>query len=301
MAQLLTLAEITGAGSVSPDEAQRRRRRFIRYQELGLLGRPVTKASRRGGEGLWHPSQAHLWHAYERHRGVVRQPTLANAPVGAWLMRLPGLELRQAQLAFDYWARAVSRVELPPAGERTDFRRRIAKAADQIAGPLADAKARRELAKMLSILSDANSMIVSRRTVEATVAAALSPSEERHPRETQYASTYYVGVDLHLLPLTHLPALRSESSTGLWTWARDMAEATFAMYQREQPILRSQPETGRFYQETPDMNYFVNQSCVTLLLLFGVGIRHLTQDHPLHIPRGMPTPDASLAYMFRTR
>jgi hypothetical protein len=65
--------------------------------------------------------------------------------------------------------------------------------------------------------------------------------------------------------------------------------------------LRAQPAVGRFFDDTPDANYFVKGSCATLLLILGMGIELLGSDARVHIPRGLTPPDASLGGLFGTR
>jgi hypothetical protein len=297
--QLVTLAEIIGAADVAPEEVRRRRRRFVDYEERGLLSLATAKAPRQGGEGLWHPTQAQLWRLYERDRDRVRPATLANAPVGLWLLGFPGIELPQVQRAFDHWAREVSLLDRPQAGERSGYRHRLDLAADNIADPNASRDARRELRKLISIMSD--TMIVRKKTLVAGVLAALSPPNKRHKSEVRYASDYQLGISLRYLALAHLPALGSKESVDLWTWARGLAQSTYPDYQRDQPVLRSQPGVGRLFDAKPDANSFVNNSCAALLLMLGMGIELLGEHPRVRLPEGMAAPATALAGLFGGR
>src|ERR1039458_3130620 len=68
-------------------------RTFVAWQQLGLMGKMVARADRRGGEGLWHPVQQDLWLGLLRNRlaAAVRPHTLANLPVGLWMLGMDGI------------------------------------------------------------------------------------------------------------------------------------------------------------------------------------------------------------------
>jgi hypothetical protein len=107
-------------------------------------------------------------------------------------------------------------------------------------------------------------------------------------------------VDDPVAPLTS-PALKSQQSTDLWTWARDLGQATFPAYQREQPALRAQPGAGRFFDDTPDINSFVNGSCAALLLMLGMGIDLLGNDPGAPLRDGTQPPNRALTTVFPKR
>src|SRR5207249_3517346 len=106
--QMLAAAEVAGLGT-----RRRLDTTFVHWQELGLLGQYVQKERRRGGAGLWHPLQFQIWLALLRNRAAgVRLPTLANIPVGAWLLWPEGVEVGQAQLAFGFWIEGIARPQI---------------------------------------------------------------------------------------------------------------------------------------------------------------------------------------------
>ena len=292
------MAEITRAAEVGAEEARARRRRFVGYQERGLLGKACAKVPRRGGEGLWHPTQAALWRLYERQRLVVRPTTLANAPVGAWLLGYPGLELSQVQQAFDYWARGVCRAGKPSADERSVSTRRIREAVDQIADEKSTIRIRRELSRIFGNAIDSAGTILRERSIEVALAAALSPDAPPHDDVLRHASGYHRGLSANFTALMHLDALKSEKSVEMWTWARQLIQMEEVAYRRDQPMLRQHPLLGRFYDATADTNSFINTSCMTLLMIFGFGIQELTGDAPAVRLKGVDLPPRSLAALF---
>ena len=74
------------------------------WRQLGLIGKAISKAPRRGGEGLWHPNQLVIWMnliAFRFDQGL-RVPTLPNWPVGLWRLGTDGIELEQVQRASSF-------------------------------------------------------------------------------------------------------------------------------------------------------------------------------------------------------
>src|SRR5439155_4452088 len=119
---------IAEAVALGYGEAKQLRATFLNWQKRGLLGGAERKARRRGGEGIWHPAQGRLWLSHLRQRAAgVRVTTLANLPVGLWLMGEDGIELDQAQRAFSFWAESVALPERQlgerPSGARSLRRR----------------------------------------------------------------------------------------------------------------------------------------------------------------------------------
>src|ERR1039458_9096405 len=84
------VAAAVGAGYGDKRELART---FVSWQQLGLMGEMTARAERRGGEGLCHPTQRDLWLGLLSNRLVagVRTQTLANFPVGGWLLGMEGI------------------------------------------------------------------------------------------------------------------------------------------------------------------------------------------------------------------
>src|SRR6266508_4020828 len=98
--EMLATAEGLGYGPASDLDAT-----FNNWRGYGLIGKATRKASRRGGEGLWHPIQFQLWLTLLRlrRRAGMSLASLADLPVGMWLLAWPGIETAQAQRVLYFW------------------------------------------------------------------------------------------------------------------------------------------------------------------------------------------------------
>src|SRR5262249_35716055 len=121
-------------------------------QEVGLVGKLVTKAGRRGGEGLWHPAQRELWLTLVRERSAGKTPrSLAVYPVAIWVFGWPGVELAQVQRARTFWASPTSARR---RGTRSTVERNAARLASKYSHPRAARSSRRDLQNWLRVVLD---------------------------------------------------------------------------------------------------------------------------------------------------
>lgn len=264
------------------------RRTFAEWQRIGLLGRHVRKASRRGGEGLWHSAQFELWKTYLRHRKErVRLATLANLPIGGWLLGWDGVELDQAQKALLFWICQNGSPDRP-SGERSLRRRGIETIVEELAHSQALKRDKVEASKVFEQQLDA---IPEMSVSEATFVKALTPllAKENRRDVRLYASSLYgvIEVTSSALPYVEdLCRLNTREIKEFWIWARNLFHVTYAEYTAEIPHLSDAPDTGRFFVPYT-LERFMNTACATLLQLFGYGIKYVLRecDFPNHRPR----------------
>jgi hypothetical protein len=171
---LVSFAEMERAAEEAGIEGVNFKRRFVEYQGFGLLGKPIAKAPRRGGEGLWHPDQLPLFLEVLRRREQekLRIPTIANIPIALWRMGVEGVTTEQVQKAMSYWAGYLpgapsgsgqlgydrrtggSKAAGRPRGDRALRRQAIDRAVSWLAAPDAPETAKRELRNLLEIIND---------------------------------------------------------------------------------------------------------------------------------------------------
>lgn len=129
-------------------------RAFVDWQRRGLLGRPLAKARRQGGEGLWHDGQGELWLELLRDRLDDRTSieSMANRPVAHWLLGNPAVRTAQAQLALITWARLIDKPR--PTDPRSARNRAIEARVARLAPPGASPSQRRNLRTLLELVND---------------------------------------------------------------------------------------------------------------------------------------------------
>jgi hypothetical protein len=199
--------------------------RFLRFQRDGLLGNAVGKARRRGGEGLWHPTQARLFDLYLRQRGFgVRPATLANVPVGLWLLGTDGIALEQVQRAMRFWAGRTA-TAARPSDRRSLRSRAVAAQVDRFAAG-APGVIRRRLRHAFDLVLDElpapsePSLDVLREALVLGTSAGQRPSVEQR----ELAATAFRALRLRLLALRYLDFILSPKPgvTDAWEWCRDV-------------------------------------------------------------------------------
>ena len=253
-------------------------RTFGSWQRLGLMGKMAVRAERRGGEGLWHPTQQDLWLGLLRNRLVagVRTHTLTNLPVGGWLLGMEGIETEQAQKAFSYWASYLS-APSRPTGERSLRRRAIEERVDQMADPSASEKSKRELRHLLEIINDlAPDDSVSPDTFLRAALAVMVPQGAPTNAHRFIANMSRGNIKLQLIGGRHLELLEASTPEVLqfWEWSRAMDAEGRRLYLQGQPDMAAHPEIGRFYGPF-ELEPWINQSCSMLMTVFGIGLGHL--------------------------
>ncbi len=129
-------------------------RTFVDWQRRGLVGKPLAKARRQGGEGLWHDGQGELWLELLRDRldGDISIESMANRPVAHWLLGNPAVRTAQAQLSLVTWARLIQKSK--PVGPRSARARAIEARVARLAPPGASPAQRRRLRAFLELLND---------------------------------------------------------------------------------------------------------------------------------------------------
>jgi hypothetical protein len=272
------VAAAVGAGYGDKRELART---FVSWQQLGLMGKMTARAERRGGEGLWHPTQRDLWLGLLSNRLVagVRTQTLANFPVGGWLLGMEGIETEQAQKAFSYWASYLS-APTRPTGERSLRRRAIEERVDQMADPTASETSKRELRHLLEIINDlASYHSMSPDTFLRAALGVMVPQGTPSKAHRFIANMSHGSMKLQLIAGRHLALLDGTAAGVLdfWEWSRKLDAEGRGLYLQGQPAMAAHPEIGRFYRPF-ELEPWINQSCLMLLTVFGIGIGHLLDE-----------------------
>jgi hypothetical protein len=241
---------------------------FTNWQGSGLLGKQVQKAPRRGGEGHWHPRQLELWLWLLQNRAAgVRPVTLSNAPVGLWLLGADGIELRQAQRAFGWWAR---RMIEAPTGDNSLRWRSTDVQVERLAGAHDNPRAKQRLRRNFELLSYG---VVSPETFAKSVLDVMAPDQEASAAHRWVAQSTYRLLSLRFLALSHIDLLVRDTAgvREFWEWARRMAQFSWRDYGGTWSQMHADPEIGYIF-ERPEAAEFVNGGCPALLTLFGIGL-----------------------------
>lgn len=253
---LLTLDEILGRAD--GDKAVLRYR-FLHLQRIGLLGNAVGKEARKGGAGVWRPVQATLFRLYleQLSRGV-RRSTLANIPVGLWLLANPGIELRQAQRALGFWSGRVTAGD-QPADRRSLRRRGVSALVEQLAAPSTGRPTRRRLRNAVEAALDQlpDVSVASMDALRAAIQAAAPAGQ---------ADTAYAALRLRLMAVGHLPLIVSgrRGVAETWEWCRALVAGTNTAAGRTPSL--SQPS------EQAERIEFLNAACGLVLQLWGIAL-----------------------------
>jgi hypothetical protein len=231
---------------------------FVARQQAGIISRAARRAGRRG-EGLWHPVQRALWlmALADRARGV-DLATIANAPIGLWLLGWPGVENRQARRALYFFVGA--------------------KHAGHNLRPL--------LAQLLAGVPHLT--LVQNEAADSLYAALLTGTEPSNAARDlvlgqyeQFRLIFRAAREIEALCGPHAAA-------PLWEWVRRRCQHELGDYARRLPELRAGQEIGQLFEELTLMN-ILDSAGRTVLLLFGMALEVL-DGHPL--PPGFePPPD----------
>jgi hypothetical protein len=281
--QILEGAELVGLGTVEELD-----RSFRSWQRFGLVGKASGKASRQGGEGLWHPIQGDLFLiAARNHNSGTRLTTVANLPVGLWFGKVEGVELEQVRRALFYWVsrRALGGTVDPTRGTRptgrTSIRERALEAiVDQVAAPDATETARGELTEQLR--NHADGLAASSPSVPgpfmAAYLAAAAPGRPSSPEIRERATDLYLWLRFQLIGATQLRILCADRSDvgHYWGWMRRYALSDLDIGIPERPP----PEWARnLYalnrEQIEVLARGLERSCGLALAYAGVGLRVL--------------------------
>jgi hypothetical protein len=265
---------------------------FVDWQSIGLLGRPDTRAPRRGGEGLWHPNQLYLWLnlLHFRMREKRRVPTLANLPVAAWRLGEEGVETEQAQRAYGFWDSNLDNTRRPK-GDRSLRREAVDLRVNWLASAEAPVAAKRRLRRLLEFANDtAPALAVSPDTLARSALDVLAPGREPTKLERVVARSLYDGIHVQVVAhryRRHLLASTRETRE-FWEWARRLGRAGLADYAAVQPRFAQDPGAGRLYQPV-SLDEFTSNACGGLMVIFGIGLRQLLGELP-QWPEGSELP-----------
>jgi hypothetical protein len=272
---LLTAAEEAGYGSRSALGAT-----FNNWRGYGLIGKAAGKASRRGGEGLWHPIQLQLWLALLRLRRKegASLASLANLPVVIWLMAWPGVATVQAQTALYFWMRGPSKKGERPRGERSVRLRVIDGEIERLAHPNADPKAKRELLQHLSRLTEGTAMAWATPPAESVrvVTAVISPQDLGSADAEARATSLFMGIRFQLFAVKEMGTLRQyrPDVVRFWQWARRYAQDRLGEGEEAIPI-PPPPRDPWTAQDIAVLRRISTHACARLLGVLGIGLHIL--------------------------
>jgi hypothetical protein len=282
--------------------------RLIEYQRFGLMGRPLTKAARRGGEGLWHPDQLSLFldvlHLREREK--LRMPTIANVPVGLWRLGAEGISTEQAQRAMAHWGGALpgapsgagqpghnrktgrERSATRPRGDRSIRHKAIDQAVEWLSAPGASEQAKRELRHLLVVINDTGTP-ASPDTWARVALGVIAPDGEPSLEQRRAAHSMSIGFALQELAIRHLDQLCAQWSQPLWNWARAVDQDNRQGYLDEQARMVSDPKVGHLYSR-PLIDDIVQQGCRGQLTILGMTLAILWGEFGMQVPPGEEPP-----------
>jgi hypothetical protein len=266
---------------------------FVSWQKAGLIGPAVGKeGDRRGGAGLWHSVQQAVWlNLLSQRSAGVRLPTLANLPVGLWLLAFEGVGLDQVQRAFGFWSDPVNRRSRPP-GSRSLTVRAIRARVDELVDERAPMKARHDLhLAFLRIMESSKPLELPIQPLIDAVLEAAFPTRQYTPRQRQVAEDVARSVRLQLITMRELPTLTRQTPDveAFWEWGAEQLRRGLEGYVEELDRLQSMSDVGRLFKR-PTLVEFLNSSCSKLAVIFGVGIALLEEKEGLAVPPGYEHP-----------
>jgi hypothetical protein len=257
------------------------KRRFVRYQELGLIGKSMRKEKRKGGQGLWHPGQAGLFMLYLRLRKENRSDTisLANIPIGIWLLEVAFgkvVTVEQAQRAFYYstkdypklWSNRIYGLEQNYPG--TPITKNIRETSAKF-----DRRDRDNLKAFYDLDFDSGQPGISH---EAFMSSGFRIKGVDSNYQDIVKAAYYKEVSNRTLAMKYKETLSKASFQPLWEVARELWLDSFEKYLairdgfKYKISMSIMPETG---------NEIIENSMIYLLGALGYCIYQLQQGHSL--------------------
>lgn len=302
---MITKERILGrAADEGYGEARRLDRLFVRWQEIGLLGKATAKAPRQGGEGLWHPIHADVFLMSLKLRVKDKRPlgALVQSIVAMWLYGIEGIETPQAQRALKFCVESFN----PPDGHRgprSQSARIMKHDAERFSAPGAPLRSKRELRRILAMTHDGLPNLTVSPDTWAKVfldAMGFETVKDDAAATTEMARKtggFYKVVCWQAVALGRIDELMPETPEvfALWEWARAFSRHEWDYYVCHRPELTNAPGIGYLWPATTDLNAeFVNSACARLLLHVGLGM--LYRDGEIPWPPNYPVdpPPAAL-------
>jgi len=309
MKQMLEEASSAGFGPASSLE-----RKFVQFEQDGLIGHPVRKENRRGGAGLWHPLQSNLFRFHLRNRREGISPlALANVPIGLWLFGEEGVETEQAQRALFFIGgsflpvnsedpiRGTGKPSSWPKdqgddskswGDRSLLARNAKELVDRLSLPTTRPGARDRFARVLRRMTDGipDTLVPQDQFVGALQGANPSISDLT-------GAAAYAMLSDRLLALSYLALLCSHGAEVRQFW-ESIRKAYRLSVQRElSPDYQTrQPRDQALVFPIPSPERFLSNASGILLSWLGLGIRALRGDRRIS-PSDLRL-DPSLAKLF---
>jgi hypothetical protein len=269
------------------DEATRRgygtgrslRTTFVNWERHGLIAGAITKAPRRGGEGMWHDGQLWIWLSllHLRAQGAHLR-LLANVPVACWLLGSDGVETGQIQrVMLRFWARP----QPPPDAARSPgYRRQLDHAVNWMAVPGAKPGDRHRFRRALGQASAAiPDLGISAHAFADAAADVISPGSEPGPAQASAIRDTYGLLETRALAISQLERLARPTPevTRFWEWAKRTFQRTWSAYANAQPSLATQPGVGHLYNplDLTGIELLTWNGCVTTLTVLGIGLELL--------------------------
>ena len=291
-------------------DEQQLTRTFTEFQQQGLLGKSIAKAPRRGGEGLWHPMQQVLWLDLLQRRvsDQVRSTTLANVPVGLWLLGQAGIETSQAQRAFEYWSgyltirdsgeprkkaarRPKGTAEVwstqRPTGSRSLQRRALVERVEALSAPGAPEEAKRQLRLLLEILNSGAG--VSPDLYISRVLDVLAPGRDPTPAQRHMASMMSRGLAIQKLAVDEASRLVVPAAIPLWEWARRAYQADLPEFELWRQQAAGDASIGHLFRRST-FEVAIQEACNSMLTTLGIGIALLRGELGMRPPPGEELP-----------
>ncbi len=260
--EMAEMASREGYGNV-PDLLTR----FNDWQKLGILGLAIKKEERRGGSGLWHPTQCAIFLLCLRLVQDQKASTvfLCNIPVGFWIVRLSGIELEQVQKAFCY-AVENTRYDVPERHTRKGKEYRQARKRFKT-----EKGAKRGLDSFFNFGGNRPG-ITLRRFLYYDFMFPETPVKNQNEMKT----AYYYAVSDRLTAMRNVKYLSSEKASEYWEWARSFWFEQTSFYHSNLPDYQS--ISNVFHKLT--FNELLENACLFLLGIFGYGIRTSKLPNP---------------------
>ncbi len=279
--EILRAAEEAGFG-VAGELGQK----FDSWQRFGLVGKMTAKEPRRGGAGLWHPVQADLFVAALSNRSRrIHLTTVANIPVGLWMLGTEGVEIEQAQRALFYWAtrRALGthfdeKRGTRPTGQQSMRQRVVEAVVESVSDPDAAYAPKRALREQLRNQADglaASSGAVPTSFIEAYL-AVVSPGRASTLEQREAGAELYHWIRFQILAAPYLIVLCAgrKDVRDFWMWLR-----RYGLNDLEPGPPAPPPDLARAVVGlTPDQGLVLRgleRSCAMVMSYAGVGLRIL--------------------------
>jgi hypothetical protein len=129
--------------------------------------------------------------------------------------------------------------------------------------------------------------------------AMMGQAKSLHPLEERFAAYYTDLVETRSLALRHVQTLSKPAARPMWEWAREFHLAAYREYRTALPKLRELADINRFFDDDSDWNSVINESCLSLLTIFGMALAELLGQSHHRLPMRLPRLDPTLARLFK--